>query len=45
MELLLYTHVMNCALLKETVMDLVVENEVQVLLKVPLNDVPEALNT
>lgn len=43
MELLLYSHAMNLALLKEAVMDFIVENRVEVLEKVPLKDAPGGL--
>ncbi|KAL7540021.1 hypothetical protein ACHAXR_009848 [Thalassiosira sp. AJA248-18] len=40
MEHLLYADAMNCALLKEAVMDFIVENRAEVLEKVSLNDAP-----
>ncbi|KAL7525678.1 hypothetical protein ACHAWF_007243 [Thalassiosira exigua] len=43
MELLLYADAKNCALLKEATMDFIVENRVEVLQKVPLNNVPGGL--
>ena len=43
MELLLYADAMDCALLKETVMDFIVDNGNDVLQNVPLKDVPGGL--
>eukprot|EP00579_Thalassiosira_antarctica_P010319 CAMPEP_0201917034 /NCGR_PEP_ID=MMETSP0903-20130614/6522_1 /ASSEMBLY_ACC=CAM_ASM_000552 /TAXON_ID=420261 /ORGANISM="Thalassiosira antarctica, Strain CCMP982" /LENGTH=387 /DNA_ID=CAMNT_0048453013 /DNA_START=14 /DNA_END=1177 /DNA_ORIENTATION=+ len=43
MELLLYAHDKNCALLKETVIDFIVENGDDVLDNVSLKDVPGGL--
>jgi hypothetical protein len=43
MELLLYAHSKNCALLKEAAIDFIVSNRDEVLKKVPLNNVPPGL--
>ncbi|KAL7524028.1 hypothetical protein ACHAXR_000411 [Thalassiosira sp. AJA248-18] len=40
---LLYSDAMNCALLKETVMDFMLENRTEVLEKVSLKDAPGGL--
>jgi len=42
-ELLLYSHGKNCALLKEAVVDFIVENGADILRQVSLEDVPGAL--
>lgn len=39
-DTLLYAHAMNCALLKESVMDFIVENKQEVLQRVSFQDVP-----
>ena len=43
MELLLYADAKNCALLKEVVMDFIVENGIEVLEKASLKDAPGGL--
>ncbi|KAL7536871.1 hypothetical protein ACHAXR_007453 [Thalassiosira sp. AJA248-18] len=43
MEHLLYADAMNCVLLKEAVMDFIVENRAEVLQNVSLKDVPGGL--
>jgi hypothetical protein len=43
MEILLYAHSKNCALLKEAAIDFIVSNRDEVLKKVPLNNVPPGL--
>ena len=43
MEHLLYADSKNCALLKEAAMDFVVKNKIEILEKVPLNDLPQGI--
>ena len=43
LDLLLYAHSKNCALLKEAAMDFILENKVEVLENVSFNDAPGAL--
>ncbi|KAL7534734.1 hypothetical protein ACHAWF_004927 [Thalassiosira exigua] len=43
MKLLLYADAKNCALLKEAVMDFMVQNHAAVIRQVPLRDAPEGL--
>ena len=40
MDILLHADAKNCALLKEAVMDFIVENSVEVLEKVSMKDIP-----